>query len=124
MRYGIMYSQGDIVLIPIPFTYLSATKKRPVLIMSNSIYNTKTEDVLVVAITSNLIEKDFAIMISNGDMLDGELKVDSCIRVDKIYTLSKNIIIKKFASVKSEIIQKTIDMINNFIEINDENPQG
>lgn len=118
-----MYNQGDIVLVPIPFTDLSATKKRPVLIMSNSIYNTKTEDVLVVAITSNLIEKDFAIMITNEDMLDGELKVDSCIRVDKLYTLSKNIIIKRFGSVTSNIIKETRDMINNFIEINDENPQ-
>ncbi len=37
MISGIMYNQGDIVLIPIPFTDLSNSKRRPVVIISNEI---------------------------------------------------------------------------------------
>jgi mRNA interferase MazF len=50
-----MYKQGDILLIPIPFTNLVSNKKRPVLVLSNDMYNSTKEDMVVVAITSFLI---------------------------------------------------------------------
>ncbi len=40
-----MYSQRDVVLIPIPYTDLSSHKKRPVVIVSNNQYNSIFEDV-------------------------------------------------------------------------------
>ena len=48
-----MPSQGDIVLIPIPFTDLSSQKRRPVIVISNDEYNRTGPDVVVVAMTSN-----------------------------------------------------------------------
>ena len=52
-----MYKQGDILLIPFPFTDLSSTKQRPVLVLSNTKYNESNQDIVVAAITSNLTEK-------------------------------------------------------------------
>lgn len=86
-----MYNQGDILLIPVPFTDLTSTKKRPVLVISNDRYNRKTNDILVAAITSNVTEKDYTVLISKLDLDVGDLKVDSCIRVDKIYSLSQEL---------------------------------
>jgi len=34
-----MPDQGEIVLIPIPFTDLSSQKRRPVIVISNNAYN-------------------------------------------------------------------------------------
>lgn len=99
-----MYKQGDILLIPIPFTDLTSSKKRPVLVLSNDDYNNKTEDIIVAAITSNLAEKDYIVMLSGNDLEQGTLKADSCIRVDKIYTLSQNIVISKFGVVRKHIL--------------------
>ena len=99
-----MYKQGDILLIPIPFSDLSSNKKRPVLVLSNNDYNNKTEDIIVAAITSNLAEKDYIVMLSSNDLEKGTLKVDSCIRVDKIYTLSQKIVMSKFGVVKNHIL--------------------
>jgi len=45
-----MYNQGDILLIPIPFSDLTSSKKRPVLVLSNNDYNRKTEDVIAAAV--------------------------------------------------------------------------
>jgi hypothetical protein len=39
-----MPSQGDIILIPIPFTDLSSQKRRPVIVISNDSYNHKTTE--------------------------------------------------------------------------------
>ncbi|MDI3534960.1 MAG: mRNA interferase MazF, partial [Thermosediminibacterales bacterium] len=66
----------------------------------------KTNDIIVAAITSNITQKDYAVFISNKDLKTGKLKVNSCIRVNKIYTLSQNIVIKKFGSVKNYILEE------------------
>jgi mRNA interferase MazF len=52
IRYGTMYKQGDILLIPVHFSDLTSSKKRPVLVLSNNDYNTKTEDIIAAAVTS------------------------------------------------------------------------
>lgn len=70
-----MYKQGDILLIPVPFSDLTSSKKRPVLVLSNDDYNIKTEDIIVSAVTSNITSKDYNILISNKDMQEGNLHV-------------------------------------------------
>ncbi|NLV15961.1 MAG: type II toxin-antitoxin system PemK/MazF family toxin [Syntrophomonadaceae bacterium] len=101
-----MPEQGEIVLIPIPFSNLQSVKKRPVLVISNDNYNEVTRDIVVVAITSNLSEKKYAIDINNDNLVEGQLKVKSCIRCDKIYTLSQDIIVKRFGKVSEDVIEK------------------
>jgi mRNA interferase MazF len=49
-----MYKQGDILLIPYPYSDLTAIKQRPVLVLSNSYYNESHQDIVVAAITSNV----------------------------------------------------------------------
>jgi len=103
-----MYSQGDILLVPLPFTDLSSQKRRPVLVLSNDSYNHLTEDVMVAAITSAIDSKAYTVLLANDDMAEGVLKVDSCIRADKIYTLSQHLVTKRFGKVKPEIIEAVI----------------
>jgi mRNA interferase MazF len=115
MRYGTTYEQGDILLIPIPFSDLTSSKKRPVLVLSNNDYNRKTEDIIVAAVTSNITSKDYNVLISNKDMQEGNLHVNSCVRVDKIYTLSQSIVIKKFGTVKPEVINNIKEKLSKLI---------
>lgn len=88
-----MHKQGDIVLIPVPYSDLTSQKRRPVLILSNDIYNKLTEDLIVAAITSNIRGTQNEVVFDNDNMVNGKLQKESCIRPDKIYTLSKSIII-------------------------------
>jgi mRNA interferase MazF len=59
-----MPEQGDIVLIPIPFTDLSSQKRRPVIVISNDTYNRKTTDIVVVAMTSNPAQIEYGLTIT------------------------------------------------------------
>ena len=111
-----MHKQGEILLIPIPFSDLSSSKKRPVIVLSNEYYNSKTDDIIVAAITSNILSKEYSVLITSNDLVEGNLKVDSCIRADKIYTLSKNIVIKKFGKVNSDILSELKDKVKKLID--------
>jgi len=102
-----MYSQGDILLVPLPFTDFSSQKRRPVLVLSKDDYNRVAEDLIVVAITSFIDTKPYIVLLSNDSMIDGTLRVDSCVRADKIYTLSQSIVVKYFGKVESNIVEKT-----------------
>ena len=81
-----MPNQGDIVLIPIPFTDLSSQKRRPVIVISNDNYNQTTPDV-VVAMTSNPLLAAYSFTITSADLTSGRLNRPGTVRVDKLYTL-------------------------------------
>jgi hypothetical protein len=49
-------------------------------------------------------------------MIEGYLKRIYCIRTDKIYTLSKKLIVKKFGKIKDTIISDVKESINILID--------
>jgi mRNA interferase MazF len=76
-------------------------------VLSNLDYNSNNQDILVAAITSNLEQKEYTITITSADLDEGDLKYESVIRADKIYSLSQTIVLKKFGAVKKEVMQLT-----------------
>lgn len=106
-----MFRQGDIVLIPIPFTDLSSKKRRPVVVVSNDTYNHKTADIVVVAMTSNPNVGDYSFTITASDLVKGQLNRPGQVRVDKIYTLSQSIVVKSFGRVNSVILDRIRNML-------------
>ncbi|MFQ6043851.1 MAG: type II toxin-antitoxin system PemK/MazF family toxin [Candidatus Poribacteria bacterium] len=108
-----MYKQRDILLIPIPFTDLTTQRRRPVLVVSNNDYNDKTEDIIVVAMTANLVSKDYALLVSSTDLEEGTLSQPSMIRTDRIYTLNKGIVIRKFGVLNVEVFRCVTDLLQD-----------
>jgi mRNA interferase MazF len=49
------YSFGDVVLVPFPFTDQTASKKRPAVIVSADAYHLRRPDVIVMAVTSQIL---------------------------------------------------------------------
>ncbi|MBA3573304.1 MAG: type II toxin-antitoxin system PemK/MazF family toxin [Pyrinomonadaceae bacterium] len=88
-----MPKRGDIVLIPVPFTDLSSQKQRPVIVISNDSYNQKTEDMIVVALTSNPEATTYGFTVTSADLAEGALKRPSQVRVDKLFTLSQSMVL-------------------------------
>ncbi len=101
-----MPRQGDIVLIPIPFTDLSSNKRRPVVVVSNDIYHSTTRDMIVVAMTSNPTPVDYGFRMDSSDLEKGMLNHTGTIRADKIYTPSQALIVKSFGKVRFAVLER------------------
>ena len=101
-----MPSQGEIVLVPVPFTDLSSTRRRPVIVVSNDPYNRTTTDMIVVAMTSTPAHGPNSFTITSTDLAAGALNHPGTVRVDKIYTLSQGIIVKVFGKVNAATLDR------------------
>ena len=101
-----MPEQGEIVLLPVPFTDLTSQKKRPVIVISNNSYNRTTADIVVVAMTSRPDAGAFQFSITSSDLSEGQLNRPGQVRVDKLFTLSQSIVIKKFGRVKPSVLER------------------
>jgi mRNA interferase MazF len=101
-----MPNQGDILLVPIPFTDLSSQKRRPVIVISNNAYNQTSSDLVVIAMTSNPVEADYSFTIVTSDLVKGTLNHPGKVRVDKIYAISKSIVVKAFGQVNEKVLER------------------
>lgn len=108
-----MPDQGDIVLIPVPFTDLSSQKRRPVIVISNNAHNSASLDIVVVAMTSRPDQSRFSFRIESSDLIDGKLNRPGTVRVDKVYTLAKSIVVKRFGTVSLQVIERIRGMLGD-----------
>jgi mRNA interferase MazF len=118
MRSGTRYSQGDIVIVPFPFTDLEGQKKRPALVVSPNWFNDSSEDVVLSAMTSaipNNVEvlKSVIVVVSPEDV-NGPLPALSIVKVTKYFTCSQDIIAKKVADLKTEKMDEVLHKIRRF----------
>jgi mRNA interferase MazF len=111
-----MYKQGEIVLVPFPYSDLSATKRRPALVLSNNLYNSKYPDIVVCVITSNLYKDNFSVDLNDSDLESGILPESSVIKCHKLFTIEQSRIIKKFSKVKSKKITEVAGMLQNLFQ--------
>jgi len=103
--------KGKIVLIPFPFTDLTSAKLRPALILYEG-----RRDVVVAFISSRVPEQiDLAsIRIGEEDTefpLTG-LKKESIIRLDKLATVLKDMIIGEIGAVGEKLKKKINEKLN------------
>jgi mRNA interferase MazF len=99
-------AQGDIVLVPVPFTDLSSYRRRPVVVVSNAGYQAATLDFVCVAMTSNLKAEPYSFEITTADLADGVLNRTSRVRVDKVYTLAQGIVVARFGRVNAATLDR------------------
>jgi mRNA interferase MazF len=59
------YKQGDVLLVPFPFTDQSGTKQRPAVVLSGSQYNQTHLDIILAPITSQISQAIDEIRVAN-----------------------------------------------------------
>lgn len=114
MKSGIVFNQGDILIVPFPFSDLTSVRQRPVLVLSKKEYHEKCGDIITCGITSNLKDSKYSVLIDNSDLIEGNIPVKSRIKIDKLFTLEQSIIIKKIGRVNKETFSK---VRKNFVNL-------
>jgi len=99
-----MFERGDLLLVPFPFSDLSATKRRPVLALTAP---DSYGDFIALPVTSRP-QPDSAIALSATDLVRGSLPVASFIRIDRIVTLNASLVIKSFGHVSERILAAAV----------------
>ena len=94
------YKKGDILLIRFPFTDLSRSKKRPVLVIQDE---NNYGDIVCFQITSQSTQQSI-FKIEPNNFNSGELKLVSFVKYDKCFTLNSEIVDKKLASVNDKFL--------------------
>lgn len=91
------YKQGDVILVEFQFSEGSGSKKRPALILSAEGYHKTRQEVIIAAITSNIIRELF------GDTKIENWKEAGLLRPSLvtgiIRTIKSNLILRKLGSL-------------------------
>ena len=108
--------KGKIVLVPFPFTDLTAAKLRPALV----IYEGERDVVMAFIsskIPSELSEVDILITKDHASFRKAGLKVDSVIKLDKIATVLKDLIVGELGEVDEKLKQEVNQKQKRIMEI-------
>ena len=110
-----MIEQGDLLLVPFPFSDQSGKKVRPVIVISCNEFNKFSEDVIVIGVTSNISKDKYTINLTNNNLDEGSLSTSCCIKVENVLKLDKELIIKKIGRINNETLRKMVTKLNEII---------
>lgn len=109
----IFIKQGDIILIPFPFSDQTGKKVRPALVVSNNQFNENSSDAILCGITTNISKDLYTVIIDNKSLEDKNIKESCCVKVENLLKIDKALIIKNIDKVKKEFLDLVIKKINN-----------
>lgn len=104
------FVKGDVVVVPFPFSDLSATKRCPALVATTL---GTADDVALCQITSRYAADNFSIHLTESDFATGGLHRASNVRPNRLFTADTRIIlyragqlsIRKMQAITAKIIE-------------------
>ncbi len=110
--------KGDIVLVPFPFTDLSQSKLRPAIVLWN---DQSGNDVTVCFISSqnlsNLRADEFILDPTDAEFQKTGLKLISKVRVTRLVTLERRLVLRRLGCLGTEQIQKPNTILIHVFEL-------
>ncbi|MBM4030383.1 MAG: type II toxin-antitoxin system PemK/MazF family toxin [Planctomycetes bacterium] len=101
------FVKGDIVVARFPFSDLTASKRRPALVVAAL----TGDDVLLCQITNQAKSDSYSIPITQSDLVSGTLRVDSNARPNRLFTADSSIVLCKAATLVPSRLRQVTDRI-------------
>lgn len=99
------YQKYDLILVKFPFSNLKETKLRPALVL----VPLEGENVILCQITTKKRNISKYEVQLNKKSCEGEIRFDSNIYLDMIFTLHESLIVDKIGFIKDSSIKKEIE---------------
>jgi mRNA interferase MazF len=106
------FIKGDVVVLPFPFSDLSANKKRPALVIAAP---QTYDDLILCMITSRSAKDASAISLTAEDFDDGRLPHDSYIRPNRLFTADATIILRTAGRLSAKKVEEVVVEITRII---------
>ena len=107
-----IFKQKELVLLPYPFSDQVGSKVRPAIIVSNDNFNKRCEDCVMVPLTTLIKDEPFSLIVNQDSLESGKLLKQSRVRIDKIFTIKKSLIIMQIGKINDKTLEKIKTEIN------------
>jgi mRNA interferase MazF len=98
------FVKGDVVVAPFPFSDLSATKKRPALVVATL----TGDDVILCQITSQAVADTYAVPLADREFTSGGLRQTSNIRPNRLFTAESSIVLYRAGTISAAKMQEVL----------------
>jgi len=116
-KNSLNFEPGDIVVADILYSAQAGIKRRPVIVISNATHNKLSSNIIVLSISSTPPKTNYDIKLTNQDLDNGKLKVDSKILVDFPTTLEKAIVSEKIGKISKKKLQEVKQKLRELYEL-------
>ena len=103
--------KGDVVVLPFPFSDLSAVKKRPALVVTVL----PGDDFILAQITSRERQDAYAIRLEKDDFQEGGLPVVSNVRPNKLFTANRIVLDYVAGHLRPGPLSRVVDEVCRII---------
>lgn len=105
------YGRDQVVVLPFPFSDLSATKRRPALIVATL----EGTDLILCMITSRRLRDPWAIEIGADDFVAGGLPRTSYIRPARLFTADSQMILRVAGTLAEDVMARVVGNIGKVL---------
>jgi mRNA interferase MazF len=98
------FVRGDVVVLPFPFSDLSAAKRRPALVLAVL----PGDGVILCQITSRPGPAAYSVSLESSDFVSGSLQLSSTVRPDHLFTADSNLILYRAGVVAPAKVREAI----------------
>lgn len=102
------FIKGDVVVVPFPFSDLSAAKRRPALVLAAL----EGDDLILCQITSKAVRDSYSVSIEDLHFKEGGLKQPSNIRPNRIFTADSHIVRYRIGHLHVEKLSEVLKEID------------
>ena len=103
---------GAVVLVPFPFSDLSASKLRPALVLADA----GNQDWILYQITSKPYADNKAIELKSNDFVSGTLKVVSYVRPGKLFTANAGLIVAQAGVISKGKLNDVVNAVTQLLQ--------